>query len=99
MPVVAVSPIVAGAPIKGPAAPLMHAQGFAVSALGVAQRYRGLIDVLVIVDADRALRPAIEALGIAVVVTDTIMRGPAEKAALARVTLDAARHHAAGTHP
>jgi LPPG:FO 2-phospho-L-lactate transferase len=99
MPVVAVSPIVAGAPIKGPAAPLMRAQGFAVSALGVAQCYHGLIDVLVIDDADRALRPAIEALGIAVVVTDTIMRGPAEKAALARAALDAARRHAAGAHP
>jgi LPPG:FO 2-phospho-L-lactate transferase len=89
-PVVAVSPIVGGAAIKGPAVPLMRASGVEPTALGVARFYAGLIDALVIDHADAALAPAIEDLGIRAVVTDTIMRGPAEKAALARVTLEAA---------
>ena len=90
-PVVAVSPIVGGAAIKGPAAPLMRAMGFEVSATGVAACYRDLIDVLVIDTVDAALAPSIRALGVEVVVADTIMRGPAEKRALALAALDAAR--------
>jgi LPPG:FO 2-phospho-L-lactate transferase len=90
-PVVAVSPIVGGAAIKGPAAPLMRSQGFEVSALGVAHCYRELIDVLVIDHADAALADDIRALGIGVLVTDTIMRGPQEKRALAEAALNAAR--------
>ncbi len=87
-PLVAVSPIVGGAPIKGPAAPLMRAAGYEVSALGVAQFYQGLIDALVIDEVDAGLASAIEALGIHVLVMDTIMRGPAEKAALALAALE-----------
>jgi LPPG:FO 2-phospho-L-lactate transferase len=90
-PVVAVSPIVGGAAIKGPAAPLMRGTGFEVSALGVAHSYRDVIDALVIDRADVALVDAVEALGIRVLVTDTIMRGRDEKAALARATLQAAQ--------
>jgi LPPG:FO 2-phospho-L-lactate transferase len=90
-PVVAVSPIVGGAAIKGPAAPLMRAQGYDVSAAGVAHIYRDLIDVLVIDRADAALKGEIERSGIRVVVTDTIMRGLAEKTALARTVLEAAQ--------
>ncbi len=93
-PVVAVSPIVGGAPIKGPAAPLLRSAGFEVSALGVARCYRELVDVLVIDSADAELAGPIRALGLDVVVTDTIMRGPAEKRALAQAALDAARSHA-----
>lgn len=89
-PVVAVSPIVGGAAIKGPAAPLMTAMGFEVSARGVATCYRDLVDVLVIDNVDAALAPAIRDMGMEVVVTDTIMRGPAEKRALAQAALDAA---------
>lgn len=90
-PIVTVSPIVGGAPIKGPAAPLMQAAGHAVSALGVAHIYADLLDAMVIDAVDATLGPPIEALGIRVAVTDTIMRGPAEKANLARVALRAAR--------
>jgi LPPG:FO 2-phospho-L-lactate transferase len=90
-PVVAVSPIVGGAAIKGPAGPLMRAMGFEVSARGVAACYRDLADALVIDQMDAALAGDIRALGMQVVVTDTIMRGPAEKRALARVALDAVR--------
>ncbi len=90
-PVVAVSPIVGGQAIKGPAAPLMTALGYEVSARGVAQCYAGLIDALVIDNVDAPLADDIRALGVEVVVTDTIMRGPAEKRALAQAALDAAR--------
>jgi LPPG:FO 2-phospho-L-lactate transferase len=93
-PVVAISPIVGGAAIKGPAVPLMRALQIEPSARGVAQTYRDILDVLVIDQADHALQREIEALGVRAIVTDTIMRGPAEKAALARVALDAAREQA-----
>ena len=86
-PVIAVSPIVGGQAIKGPAGPLLTAHGFAVSALGVAECYRDLIDTLVIDHADTALAPAIEALGVRVVITDTIMRDAASKRALAAAAL------------
>lgn len=82
-PINAISPIVAGAAIKGPAAPLMHAAGYEVSALGVAHCYHGLADTLVIDKSDAALADAIRALGMRVIITDTIMRGPEEKRALA----------------
>jgi LPPG:FO 2-phospho-L-lactate transferase len=90
-PVVAVSPIVGGAPIKGPAAPLLRAAGYEVSALGVAHCYRGLVDALVIDEVDAELAGPIRALGLDVTIVDTIMRGPAEKRALAQAALDTAR--------
>jgi LPPG:FO 2-phospho-L-lactate transferase len=87
--VVAVSPIVGGAPVKGPADRLMGPLGLDVSCVGVAQAYRDLASSLVIdaVDADRAAE--VEAVGVHAVVTDTIMRSPAVAAALARETLAA----------
>lgn len=90
-PVVAISPIVGGAAIKGPAVPMMRSAGVEPTALGIARHYHGLIDALVIDEADRSLAPQIESLGIRAIVTDTIMRGPMEKAALARVALEAVR--------
>src|SRR5829696_4576307 len=86
-PRVAISPIVGGATIKGPADRMLRGLGREVSAVGVAEGYRGLIDALVLDTVDAALAPRVEALGIRAVVTDTIMRGPAEKAALARAAL------------
>ncbi len=85
--VIAVSPIIGGAAVKGPAAPLMRGKGYAVSALGVAQCYAGLVDGMVIDDADRDLAAPIRALGMDVTVMDTLMRGPAEKRALAQAAL------------
>lgn len=93
-PVVAVSPIVGGAAIKGPAAPILSALGYEVSARGVARCYAGLIDTLVIDAVDAGLADDIRATGIDVVITDTIMRGPAEKRALAQATIDATRQSA-----
>lgn len=85
--VVAVSPIVGGAAIKGPAAAMLEAFGQEVSALGIAKRYAGLIDAFVIDDLDRALAPAIDALGIRATATATLMRDGATRAALARAVL------------
>lgn len=88
--VVAVSPIVGGAPIKGPADKLMRGLGMDVSALGVARCYRDFLDVMVIDTQDAHLAGAIEDLGIPTLVTETIMRDGAAKANLARSVLQAA---------
>lgn len=88
---VAISPIIAGQVVKGPAAAMLASLGHEVSALGVARIYRDVIDVMVIDEQDRGLAPAIEALGLACHVTDTIMSSQERKEALARETLEAAR--------
>lgn len=88
--VVAVSPIIGGVPIKGPADKLMSGLGLDVSAVGVARRYRDFLDVMVIDEQDKNLVTAIEDLGIPTVVTDTIMRDSATKKALAQTVLQAA---------
>jgi LPPG:FO 2-phospho-L-lactate transferase len=88
--VVAVSPIIGGAPIKGPADKLMRGVGMEVSAVGVARCYRDFLDVMVIDERDAHLIAAIEDLGIPAVATNTIMSDDAAKAALARSVLQAA---------
>lgn len=90
-PVVAVSPIVGGAAIKGPAVPLMRACGYESSAHGVATCYHDIIDALVIDDVDAALADGIRALGITVTVTNTIMSSSERKRDLAAVALATAR--------
>jgi LPPG:FO 2-phospho-L-lactate transferase len=87
--VVAVSPIVGGAPVKGPADRLMAPLGIEVSCVGVARAYAEFCGSLVIdaVDADRAAE--VEAAGVHAVVTDTMMRSPEVAAALAARTLAA----------
>jgi LPPG:FO 2-phospho-L-lactate transferase len=87
--VLAISPIVGGAPVSGPAGKLMVAKGLPVSALGVAQLYRPWLDVLVLDRRDEGLAPDIAALGIAPLVTGTIMTDRRAEAALARAALDA----------
>jgi LPPG:FO 2-phospho-L-lactate transferase len=88
--IVAVSPIVGGAPIKGPADKLMRGMHIDVSAVGVARCYRDFLDVMVIDQQDEHLAEDIENLGIPTVVTNTIMRDSETKADLARVVLKAA---------
>ena len=88
--IVAVSPIIGGAPIKGPADKLMSGLGMEVSAVGVARCYRDFLDVMVIDEQDAHVVPEIEDLGIPTVVTNTIMRDDVVKAALARTVLQAA---------
>lgn len=85
---IAVSPIVGGEAIKGPAAKMLASLGHEVSAAGVAAIYRDLIDVMVIDEQDRALAPRIEALGLACAVTDTMMTTPERKAELAAFVRD-----------
>jgi LPPG:FO 2-phospho-L-lactate transferase len=87
--VVAVSPIVGGKTIKGPADRMMAALGMAPSAAGVARAYAGFLDVLVIDEQDAALAQEVERAGVRAVVAQTIMRGPAEKRALAEAVLAA----------
>lgn len=87
--VVAVSPIVAGAALKGPADRLMAELGHEATVVGVARLYAPLAATLVVDTADAALAAAVEAEGLRCVVTPTVMHGPAEAAALARTVLDA----------
>ena len=89
-PRVAVSPIVGGEAVKGPAAAMLRTLGHEVSALGVARLYAGLVDVFVLDEVDRALAPAVETLGMRVVVTDTMMTSPERRLALASEVVGAA---------
>jgi LPPG:FO 2-phospho-L-lactate transferase len=88
-PVVAVSPIIGGKTIKGPADRMMASLGMTPTAAGVAEAYADFLDVLIIDEEDRDLAPGVEAAGVRAVVAQTIMRGPAEKCALAEVALGA----------
>ena len=88
---VAVSPIVAGAALKGPAARLMEDLGYEASVVGVAGLYREVAATLVVDTADANLAGAVEATGMACVVTDTVMADSTVAAALAKTTLEAAR--------
>jgi LPPG:FO 2-phospho-L-lactate transferase len=63
--------------------------GEEVSALGVARRYAGLVDAFVIDEADAALAPAVEELGMRAIVAPTVMTDDPSRAALARVVLAA----------
>jgi len=89
-PVVAISPIVGGAPVKGPADRLMRGVGVEVSARGVAEIYRGLIDAFVIDERDANLAADIEAMGIRTRVLDTIMGDVAVAQNLAEAALSLA---------
>ncbi|MGI8778314.1 MAG: 2-phospho-L-lactate transferase [Acidimicrobiales bacterium] len=86
---VAISPIVAGTALKGPAARLMVELGLEASVVGVARLWAPWAASLVIDDADAHLAPAVEGEGVTCVVAPTVMHGPAEAAALARVVLSA----------
>jgi len=85
--VVAISPIVGGAPIKGPADKLMQGLGLEVSAYSVAHLYRDFLDIFIIDHMDQAERERIEELGLRVIVTNTIMKSLRDKVRLAKVTL------------
>lgn len=86
-PCVAVSPIVAGQAIKGPTAKLMTELGLTPGVAAVAAHYAGLIDGLIVDDADHREAAAVERLGIAAHVTATVMRTDEDRMALARDTL------------
>jgi len=87
VPVVAISGIVGGRALKGPADRMLVSLGHESSALGVARLYAGLIDGFVLDAVDAALAPAIAALGIRTLTTDTVMTDDASRARLARDVL------------
>lgn len=89
-PVVAVSPIVGGKALKGPADRMLGALGHEPSAAGVAALYADFLDALVIDRVDAALATGVQRQGVRAVVADTVMRGPGEKRALAMAVLAAA---------
>lgn len=76
VPVVAVSPIVAGSAVKGPTAKIMRELGIETSALGVTSHYGALVDGWVIDAQDAALEPAITSGGCTVTFTDIVMSSP-----------------------
>jgi LPPG:FO 2-phospho-L-lactate transferase len=88
IPVVAVSPIVGGHAIKGPAAKIFRELGRNPSVRAVAEHYRGLIDGLVIDTIDASFKCTIEALGIRVAVTNTVMRKATDRGRLAADVLN-----------
>ena len=90
VPVIAVSGIVGGKALKGPADRMLASLGHESSALGVARLYQDLVDIFVLDTIDAELAPAIEALGLRTVVTDTIMGDDAGRARFAGEVLAAA---------
>jgi len=90
VPVVAVSGIVGGKALKGPADRMLRSLGHDSSALGVARLYTGIADVFILDERDASLEPAITTLGLRTVVTDTIMADDSGRARLAASVLAAA---------
>ena len=82
--VIAITPIIGGRALKGPAADMLRDLGHEVSARGVASIYRDFVDLFVLDEVDRAIKPEIEELGLRVVVTDTVMNTLEDKQRLAR---------------
>ena len=96
-PVVAVTPIVGGKAIKGPAAKMLAELGREVSAEAVARHYGGLLDGFVLDRVDETAAGAIRALGLEVLVTDTVMRDDDAKVRLATEVLTFAGRLGPGT--
>lgn len=86
--VVAVSPIIAGQAVKGPAAKMYAELGIEPSALSVARQYHGLLAGFVLDSSDRHLAPDIQDLGIQPLVVDTLMKTPADRQRLAQQVLE-----------
>jgi LPPG:FO 2-phospho-L-lactate transferase len=86
--VLAVTPIVGGRALKGPAATMLLELGYSASALGVARVYQGLVDVFVVDNQDMVLRGEIEVLGMKVNAADTVMSTFEDKTRLARHLLE-----------
>jgi LPPG:FO 2-phospho-L-lactate transferase len=89
--VVAISPIIAGAALKGPADRLMTELGHESSVVGIAKLYAPICGTLIIDTADAHLAPKVEAEGMRCVVVDTVMSTPEKSQHLARTTLESAR--------
>ncbi len=90
-PVIALSPIVDGIALKGPAAKIMGELGIEPSALAVLRHYGDLLDGFIIDQSDRKMVPGADNMGPPVRICDTIMHTLDDKIRLARETLDFAR--------
>jgi LPPG:FO 2-phospho-L-lactate transferase len=88
--VIAITPIVGGRALKGPAADMLRDLGHEVSARGVASVYRDFVDVFALDEVDASVEPDIKELGMRVVVTNTVMNTLEDKRRLARGVLGAA---------
>lgn len=99
VPSIAISPIIGGEALKGPAARMLDELGHHASALGVAQLWSEVIDVLLIDDVDGALARSIADSGVVPYVTDTVMGDPARSSSLARSVLSAAHLFHQTTRP
>jgi LPPG:FO 2-phospho-L-lactate transferase len=88
--IAAVSPIVAGAAVSGPAGILMQAQGFPVSIAGVAEFYHDFLDLLVVDSKDRRMAEELQKSGMKVHCTQTLMRTQEDRIALAKAVLQLA---------
>ncbi len=86
-PVAAISPIVGGAAVSGPAGALMAAQGLPVSVAGVAQAYEDFLDLLIVDERDASAAESLRKSGLQVHCTNTIMKTAEDKAALAAAVL------------
>ena len=91
VPIIAVSGIIGGKALKGPADRMLASLGGVSSAAGVAARYHGVITHFVMDDVDAALLPDVQGLGVDTLVTDTIMGDDAGRARLAGEILQHAR--------
>lgn len=90
-PVVAVSPIVAGRALKGPADRMLATLGHESSAAGVARLHAGLADRFVIDEVDAGLANEIESLGMEVSVLPTVMRTDVDRFTLAQALMEVSR--------
>jgi LPPG:FO 2-phospho-L-lactate transferase len=81
---IAVSPIISGRALKGPADRMLTSLGHEASALGVARLYANLVDAFVLDDADGELAAAVASLGVQAVVLPTVMGDGGGRAELAR---------------
>jgi LPPG:FO 2-phospho-L-lactate transferase len=87
--ITAVSPIVGGAAVSGPAGELMKMMGWECGIAGVARAYEDFLEVLVADKADEAAAASLRTESLRVVCTNTVMRSPDDKRELARFTLEA----------
>jgi LPPG:FO 2-phospho-L-lactate transferase len=85
---IAISPLIGGEAVKGPTVPMMQAAGLPITPLGIAHAYEGLLDAIVIDRQDVAFTPALESVGLRVLVTDTLMEGFEGRLRLAAEVLD-----------
>jgi LPPG:FO 2-phospho-L-lactate transferase len=90
-PKVAVSPIIGGRALKGPADRMLDSLGHEVSATGVARMYEGLLNGFVLDRTDRGEEAGISSLGMRVLTTDAVMRGEEDRERLAWEVLDLCR--------